>query len=98
MADVEIITCDGNRNGNSIQLTTRMKKKVTRKQGTTIIVKRLFNNNKIRREEFIRNKQKELNKVTALLQHYALMLENIKIVFSHQLKKSISIILQTNGK
>ena len=98
MADVEIITCDGNRNANSIQLSTRLKKKVTRKQGTTVIVKRLFNNNKIRREEFIRNKVKELNKITALLQNYALMLENIKIVFTHQLKKSISIVLQSNGK
>ncbi|EDR29212.1 DNA mismatch repair protein pms2, putative [Entamoeba dispar SAW760] len=98
MGEVEIISSEGKEIGNSIQLTTRIKKRVTRKQGTTIIVKKLFMNNKIRREEFMRNKNKELSKIITLIQNYALMLINIKIILIHQFKKSNNILLQSNGK
>ncbi|GAB1220367.1 hypothetical protein ENUP19_0052G0021 [Entamoeba nuttalli] len=98
MGEVEIISSDGKEVGNSIQLTTRIKKRVTRKQGTTIIVKKLFMNNKIRREEFMRNKNKELTKIITLIQNYALMLTDIKMILTHQFKKTNIILLQSNGK
>ncbi|ELP93013.1 DNA mismatch repair protein mutL, putative [Entamoeba invadens IP1] len=98
MAEVEVLTCDGTADGTQINLVTRQTKTVQRKRGTTVVVKKLFAENRIRREEFMRSKNKDMAKVVTLLQSYALLLTNIKIVLTNKTSNKSAVLLQSNGK
>lgn len=98
VADVEVQTCDGTSRGVSLNINTRVTRTIPRKQGTTVVVKRLFHNNAIRREELAKGKSKELQRIVALLQRYALIMTNIRVVLTHAAKAGTATVLQSSGK
>lgn len=70
----------------------------SRPKGTSIIITDLFNNLPVRKKDFIKNSKKEFSKCLTLLQSYALISTNVKIlVYNMTPKGKKNIVLSSQG-
>ncbi|XP_051142118.1 DNA mismatch repair protein PMS1 isoform X3 [Andrographis paniculata] len=73
-------------------------RKTARQVGTTVTVKKLFSNLPVRSKEFHRNIRKEYGKLINLLNAYALIAKDVRIVCTNTTGKNIrSVVIKTQG-
>ncbi|EFJ28941.1 hypothetical protein SELMODRAFT_171139 [Selaginella moellendorffii] len=74
------------------------KETAARQVGTTVTVSKLFSPLPVRHKEFLRNVRREYSRMIAILQAYALISKNVRLVCTNLVgKSSRSTILRTQG-
>ncbi|XP_050238999.1 DNA mismatch repair protein PMS1 isoform X2 [Mercurialis annua] len=73
-------------------------KKTARQIGTTVTVKKLFSNLPVRSKEFSRNIRKEYGKLISLLNAYALIAKDVRLVCTNATGRNAkTVVLKTQG-
>lgn len=66
--------------------------------GTTVSLRKLFNNLPVRKMQFQKNAKAEFQKTILLLQEYCLMLTGTRLILSNRYNEKRTVCLDTNGK
>ena len=99
LSDVHIITARGDEvpKGTRLDFHTSGKLKGTQlvasQRGTTVAVETIFKNLPVRRQELERNIKREYSKVLSLLQAYACISTNVKIIVSNVITKGKRVVV-----